>query len=76
MPFSQLPAPLAAALTARGYARPTPVQTAVLEAPGDRDLLVSARTGSGKTVAFGLAIAGTCWATPNACPPPPRRWPW
>ncbi len=34
------------------------VQIAVLEAPAvDRDLLVSAQTGSGKTVAFGLALA-------------------
>jgi ATP-dependent RNA helicase DeaD len=30
----------------------------VLEAPSDQDLLVSAQTGSGKTVAFGLAAAG------------------
>jgi ATP-dependent RNA helicase DeaD len=49
---------LAAALDKRGYATLTPVQQAVL-APelGDADLLVSAQTGSGKTVAFGLAIA-------------------
>ena len=58
MPFSTLPEPLAAALSARGYESPTAVQAAVLtpEAEG-RDLLVSAQTGSGKTVAFGLAIA-------------------
>nr|WP_168199232.1 DEAD/DEAH box helicase [Pseudorhodobacter turbinis] len=51
-------APLAAALDAKGYASLTPVQEAVLadEAAG-RDLLVSAQTGSGKTVAFGIAIA-------------------
>ncbi len=49
---------LARALAERNYTDPTPVQTAVLadEAAG-RDLLVSAQTGSGKTVAFGLAIA-------------------
>src|SRR5690606_12708764 len=41
----------------RGYTDPTPVQAAVLGAPADRDLLVSAQTGSGKTVAFGLALA-------------------
>jgi ATP-dependent RNA helicase DeaD len=48
------------ALAGRGYQDPTPVQQAVL-APeaSDRDLLVSAQTGSGKTVAFGLAIAPT-----------------
>jgi len=49
--------PLAQALADRGYAAPTSVQAAVLEAPADRDLLVSAQTGSGKTVAYGLAIA-------------------
>ncbi|MCQ9156453.1 DEAD/DEAH box helicase [Acidomonas methanolica] len=51
---------LSRALVARGYETPTPVQDAVLR-PGleERDLLVSAQTGSGKTVAFGLAIAPT-----------------
>ena len=48
------------AINARGYDELTPVQKAVLE-PGANsgDLLVSAQTGSGKTVAFGLAIADT-----------------
>ncbi|MFT3698109.1 MAG: DEAD/DEAH box helicase [Kofleriaceae bacterium] len=46
------------ALEARKYVDPTPVQAAVLaEGATDRDLLVSAQTGSGKTVAFGLALA-------------------
>ncbi|AJP72350.1 DEAD/DEAH box helicase [Sphingomonas hengshuiensis] len=59
MPFSSLPALLAEALAARGYAAPTPVQAAVLEPEAlGRDLVVSAQTGSGKTVAFGLAMAG------------------
>ncbi len=51
---------LRSALAARGYATPTPVQAAVLapELRG-RDLLVSSRTGSGKTVAFGLVLAET-----------------
>ncbi|WP_164117631.1 DEAD/DEAH box helicase [Sphingorhabdus sp. Alg239-R122] len=58
MPFSSLPATIAAALTEREYAKPTAVQAAVLEAEADgRDMIVSAQTGSGKTVAFGLAIA-------------------
>ncbi len=48
---------LAEALTQKGYAAATPVQATVLEAgTAGRDLLVSARTGSGKTVAFGLAM--------------------
>ncbi|MCK0168379.1 DEAD/DEAH box helicase [Jannaschia sp. S6380] len=51
---------LAEALDARGYDTLTPVQQAVL-APelAGRDLLVSAQTGSGKTLGFGLAIAPT-----------------
>jgi ATP-dependent RNA helicase DeaD len=58
MPFSKLPPLLAEALSARGYAAPTPVQAAVLEEEAyARDLVVSAQTGSGKTVAFGLAMA-------------------
>ncbi|MES2493135.1 MAG: DEAD/DEAH box helicase [Pseudomonadota bacterium] len=58
MTFSALPAPLAKALAAHGYTALTPVQAAVVE-PGarGRDLVVSAQTGSGKTVAFGMAIA-------------------
>ncbi len=60
MAFSTLHPALARALAGRDYTNPTPVQAAVL-APeaGGRDLLVSAQTGSGKTVAYGLAIAGT-----------------
>ena len=58
MPFSALPPLLGDALSARGYAAPTPVQAAVLEPEAQgRDLIVSAQTGSGKTVAFGLAFA-------------------
>ena len=51
---------LATALVAKGYDTLTPVQLSMLgdEADG-RDLLVSAQTGSGKTVAFGMAIAPT-----------------
>lgn len=51
---------LATALINRGYEALTPVQESVLkDAPADADLLVSAQTGSGKTVAFGLALAPT-----------------
>ena len=69
MPFPASHPALDRALSERGYAEPTPVQAAVLEAAlsedgsidagGGRDLLVSAQTGSGKTVAFGLALAPT-----------------
>ena len=64
MPFPDAHPSLLRALAERGYAEPTPVQAAVLarDAAG-RDLLVSAQTGSGKTVAFGLADgARRCWA--------------
>jgi ATP-dependent RNA helicase DeaD len=58
MPFPQLASVVGEALAARGYAEPTPVQAAVLEPQAaGRDMVVSAQTGSGKTVAFGLAMA-------------------
>ncbi len=53
-------APLAAALAKKSYTELTPVQAAVLDpALTSEDLLVSAQTGSGKTVAFGLALASS-----------------
>ena len=52
--------PLSEALAERGYETLTAVQQAVTEPDvGEEDLLVSAQTGSGKTVGFGLAIAST-----------------
>ncbi len=60
MPFSVSHPALQLALQEQGYKEPTPVQAAVMEARAlDQDLLVSAQTGSGKTVAFGLAAAST-----------------
>jgi len=51
---------IADALAKQGYETLTPVQKAVTDpALADADLLVSAQTGSGKTVGFGLAIAPT-----------------
>jgi ATP-dependent RNA helicase DeaD len=59
------------ALTERGYTEPTAVQAAVLQADAeDRDLLVSAQTGSGKTVAYGLAFAATLLGPAETLPPP------
>ena len=50
--------PLFEALSKRGYESLTPVQEAVIAADAHgQDLIVSAQTGSGKTVAFGLALA-------------------
>ena len=60
MPFPAINPSLGATLLERGYLEPTPVQLAVLDADAvGKDLLVSAQTGSGKTVAFGLAMAPT-----------------
>ena len=70
-PFAALPKVIAEALSAQGYTAPTDVQAAVLqpEAVG-RDLIVSAQTGSGKTVAFGLAMADQLLSDGAILPPP------
>jgi ATP-dependent RNA helicase DeaD len=58
MSFETLPPLIGDALAARGYEALTPVQAAVTDPEvAGRDLIVSAQTGSGKTVAFGLALA-------------------
>ncbi len=58
MSFSTAHPSLRRALAAKSYIEPTPVQAAILAPETDgKDLLVSAQTGSGKTVAFGLALA-------------------
>jgi ATP-dependent RNA helicase DeaD len=56
--FENVVPALARALVNRGYDALTPVQEAITE-PGleTSDLIVSAQTGSGKTVAFGMALA-------------------
>ena len=58
--FENVVPALARALAARGFEALTAVQSAVL-APDvqSEDLVVSAQTGSGKTVAFGLTLANT-----------------
>jgi ATP-dependent RNA helicase DeaD len=71
MPFPKTNASLERALADRGYSDPTPVQAAVLEPDvTDRDLLVSAQTGSGKTVAYGLALASTLLGDAERFGPP------
>lgn len=56
--FDALPAPIRSAMLRRGFEQLTPVQQAVVEADaGGRDLRISSQTGSGKTVALGLALA-------------------
>ncbi|GAA0748589.1 ATP-dependent helicase [Sphingomonas sp. ABOLD] len=70
MSISNLPTRLAEALEQRGYSTLTPVQSAVLEdQAAGRDLIVSAQTGSGKTVAFGLAMAPELLAGEEMLPP-------
>ncbi|OAI31127.1 helicase [Methylosinus sp. R-45379] len=71
MTFPNARAPLAKALAERNYNSPTPVQAAVLSAEAqDGDILVSAQTGSGKTVAYGLAIASTILGEADRLPEP------
>jgi len=57
-PLSAAPCGLDAALSARGFEALTPIQAAVLEPETvGRDLRITSQTGSGKTVAVGLAVA-------------------
>ena len=70
MTLPHLPDALARALSLRGYEELTPVQLHVLEPQAaGRDLLVSARTGSGKTVAYGLAFARDLLGEAETLPP-------
>ena len=62
---------LSEAIAARGYTSLTPVQSAVAaEESRGRDLLVSAQTGSGKTVAFGLGMADSLFGDDARLPQP------
>ncbi|KQV81540.1 DEAD/DEAH box helicase [Rhizobium sp. Root1220] len=61
---------IAKALAKRGYSELTPVQKSMLDpALAASDALVSAQTGSGKTVAFGLALAPTLLEGEDRFPP-------
>ena len=54
---SGIPSALAEAMIKRGYVKLTPVQEEVIKKSySGLDLLVSAHTGSGKTIAFGFSI--------------------
>jgi ATP-dependent RNA helicase DeaD len=67
--FENVQPVLAEALTAKGYTELTPVQSAVIApAVAGKDLIVSAQTGSGKTVAFGLALADELLAEIGSLP--------
>lgn len=53
----ELSEPVARAVAEHGYTSPTPVQTAAFApAVAGKDLVVQARTGTGKTAAFGLPL--------------------
>lgn len=55
-----LPESLRQAIKERGYAAPTPVQAAVYTpATEGKDCVVQARTGTGKTAAFGMPLIGS-----------------
>ncbi|WP_170004978.1 DEAD/DEAH box helicase [Pseudopontixanthobacter vadosimaris] len=70
MPFSKISPVLAQSLANKGYEALTDVQAAVLEDGTDgRDMVVSAQTGSGKTVAFGLAMAAELLDGEGRVPP-------
>ena len=70
LPQTVVPA-LAKALTKREYDTLTPVQEAVLSPDlQSEDLIVSAQTGSGKTVAFGLALAAALLDQSDRLVPP------
>ena len=70
-PFPTLPASLSQALADKGYDTLTPVQAACIEPDlTGKDLLVSAQTGSGKTVAFGMAMATDLLMGGDMMPPP------
>ena len=56
-PFAELPSELQRTIVERGFTELTPVQQAVIRADGARDLNISSQTGSGKTVAVGIAVA-------------------
>lgn len=51
-----LPAAQLENLNELGYLEMTPVQAAALPAIGGKDVRVQAKTGSGKTAAFGLGL--------------------
>jgi ATP-dependent RNA helicase DeaD len=68
--FSAVVPELAVALTRRGFTALTPIQAAVVE-PGlaGRDLRISSRTGSGKTVALGLVLGAALGPQTERRPP-------
>jgi ATP-dependent RNA helicase DeaD len=74
-PFAGVPEPLRRALEKRGFTQLTAVQAAVLSSivegrDADRNLRISSQTGSGKTIALGLALAARVLEPPADAPGP------
>ena len=68
---SGIPAPIVKAMSDKGYENLTPVQEEVFKNDySGLDLLVSAQTGSGKTIAFGLAIVENVLSDNSFCKTP------
>jgi ATP-dependent RNA helicase DeaD len=66
----QIPASLRSEIVAHGYTTATPVQEKIVSPEyATGDLLVSSKTGSGKTIGFGLAIAPQLLGGANKLPP-------
>ncbi|WP_218975316.1 DEAD/DEAH box helicase [Miniimonas arenae] len=73
--FAELgvPAPLVASLAERGITAPFPIQAATLpDTLAGRDVLGRGRTGSGKTIAFGLPLVARLARGPRAGASRPR----
>ena len=65
--FSRLPIFLQKALSRQGITEPTPVQMAAIpDILAGRDMLATAQTGTGKTLAFLLPLAARLWVRPDA----------
>ncbi len=65
-----VPAPLVSALDRAGITTPFPIQSAALpDALAGRDILGRGRTGSGKTIAFGLPTLATLAASKRRAEP-------
>lgn len=61
-----LPAPLSNALTEMNFTQPTPVQAAAIPAALEgKDVLGTAKTGTGKTAAFGIPLVARLTANSN-----------
>ncbi|MCX4241219.1 DEAD/DEAH box helicase [Paraliomyxa miuraensis] len=75
-PFAGVPGPLRIALERRGFTSLTAVQQAVLDGDAEgHDLRISSQTGSGKTVALGLALARCLLAEREQADAPRPRGP-